>query len=336
MLHHACGAGLVLLSLSAFPQSPSPAAQPAPPIGQVFVGDVRGQKSLEKVGTGMDVVSGSQLSAAAFPASLRLARGGTVVICPQSGLSVNTSPRGFMFGMGTGALEIEYTLKDDTADTLITPDFNIQLTGPGTYHFALGVNKEGDTCIRPLEGNKTGVVLSELLGTSVYKTGPSLEVLFAGGKLNAKPLTVSCGCTKPPAVTPAPPVAQAAPEPTPPPADNNSQSEHVLVANNDPSTSMPTDRPGQVHVEVDTPFVFNARNVRPVPIAKMKVATLPNVFFVQEKVDPIVLTASSEPVSAPQDPAQTAQVQPAKKEKDKEKKGFMGRLKGFFGGIFHR
>ena len=258
------------------------------------------------------------------------------MICPQSGLSVNTGPRGFMFGMGTGILEFEYTLKDNAADTLVTPDFNIQLPGPGTYHFALGVDKQGDTCVRPLEGNKSGLVFSELLGTSVYKTGPTLEVLFAGGKLNAKPLTESCGCSKTPTVTPAPPVAQATPEPTPPPAENSSQSERVLVANNDPTTSVPTDRPGQVHVEVDTPFVFNAKNVRPVPIAKMKVATLPNIFFVQEKVDPIVLTETREPVSAKQDATQTAQAQPPKKEKDKEKKGFMGKVKGFFGAIFHR
>jgi hypothetical protein len=111
----------------------------------------------------------------------------------------------------------------------------------------------------------------------------------------------------------------------------------VLVSSaGDTSAPIPADRPGQVHVQVDTPFVFNARNsaqIRPYAVAKIKFSDLPNVFFVQEKVDPIVLEEKQAPVSA----QEVQQPQPVDvSAKTKEKKGFFGSIKGFFGGMFHR
>ena len=91
-----------------------------------------------------------------------------------------------MLATGAGALEIDYVLNQQAADMLITPDFNVALVGPGTFHFALGVNKKGDTCVKPLAGNASEVTFSELLGTGVYKAGPDQMVVFRGGKLDAK------------------------------------------------------------------------------------------------------------------------------------------------------
>src|SRR6185312_3603860 len=48
-------------------------------------------------------------------------------------------------------------------------------------------------------------------------------------------------------------------------------------------SEIPPDRPGQVHVEVDTPFVFSAKNaagVEPYSTARISLSTLPNLFFV--------------------------------------------------------
>ena len=71
------------------------------------------------------------------------------------------------------------------------------------------------------------------------------------------------------------------------------------MASTEPTTPLPPDRPGQVHVQVDAPFVFSARGSagRPYSVAKLQFSSLPNVYFVQEKVDPVVLTEKPPEVS---------------------------------------
>jgi hypothetical protein len=298
----------------------------------MFAADT-GNASMQLAGSGMSVLSGSQLSAGIAPATLKLSRGGQVRICPRSGLSATSNGQGLMLATGAGAIEIDYQLNDQVADVVITPDFNVMLVGPGTFHFALGVSKRGDTCVKPLPGNASEVTISELMGTGVYKTQPNQSVAFRGGKLDATALSSECGC--PPGL----PImkAEAQPSPTPvPPKDNGPTrpAERVALASTEPTTPLPPERPGQVHVQVDAPFVFNARGAagRPYSVAKLQVSSLPNVFFVQEKVDPVVLTEKPPEVSLK---AEAATPRPAE-QPQKEKKGFMGRVKGFFGSLFHR
>jgi hypothetical protein len=130
--------------------------------------------------------------------------------------------------------------------------------------------------------------------------------------------------------------AEAKPSPTPvTPKDTAPKpAERVAVASTEPTSPLPPDRPGQVHVQVDAPFVFSARGSggRPYSVAKLQFSSLPNVYFVQEKVDPVVLTEKPPEVSSK---AEAATPKPAE-QPQKEKKGFMGRVKGFFGSLFHR
>jgi hypothetical protein len=319
-------AAFLLFGASAF-------AQTVPPLGELFASD-GSNSSMQLAGSGMSVYSGSELSAGIAPATLKLARGGQVRICPHSGLNVTANNQGLVLATGAGALEIDYQLNQPVADVLITPDFNVTLVGPGTFHFALGVNKSGDTCVKPLPGNASEVTFSELLGTGTYKAQSEQMLMFRGGKLDAKAeLTTECGCP------PAAPVkrAEAQPNPTPVlPKDNDAAktANRVAVANNEPTAPLPPDKPGQVHVEVDAPFIFSARPVtgRPYSVAKVHFSSLPNVYFVQEKIDPVVLAEKQPEVSL-----QTSAEPPRPQEKPrKEKKGFMGRIKGFFGSIFHR
>jgi hypothetical protein len=285
----------------------------------------------------MSVLSGSELSAGIAPATLKMFRGGQVRICPHSGLSVTSGGQGLMLGTGAGAIEIDYQLSQQVADVVITPDFNVMLVGPGTFHFALGVNKRGDTCMKPLPGNASEVTFSELLGTGMFKTQPNQSIVFLGGKLDAPAaLTSECGCPPPAPVmrAEAPPSPPPVPPPVPPNSANSKPADRVAVASSEPTSSLPPDRPGQVHVQVDAPFVFSARGAsgRPYSVAKVQFSSLPNVYFVQEMVDPVVLTERPPEVSLKAE-AETAK--PEEKPK-KEKKGFLGRVKGFFGGLFHR
>jgi hypothetical protein len=283
----------------------------------------------------MSVLSGSELSAGIAPATLKLFRGGQVRICPRSGLSVTTSGQGLMLATGAGAIEIDYQLSQQVADIVITPDFNVMLVGPGTFHFALGVSKRGDTCVKPLPGNASEVTFSELLGTGIVKMQANQTVVFRDGKLDAPAaLTSECGCP------PVAPVMRAEAQPSPPPvppkenSTNSKPPDRVAVASDEPTAPLPPDRPGQVHVEVDAPFVFSARasTGRPYTVAKVQFSSLPNVYFVQEKVDPVVLEEKPPEVSLK---AEAESPKPEVKPK-KEKKGFLGRVKGFFGSLFHR
>ena len=232
-----------------------------------------------------------------------------------------------MLATSAGALEIDYVLTEQAADILITPDFNVALVGPGTFHFALGVNKRGDTCVKPLAGNASEVTFSELLGTGVYKASPDEMVLFRGGKLDAKAALASeCGCPR------TAPVMRAEVQPGPAPKEETPKpAERVAVASDEATSPLPPDKPGQVHVQMDTPFVFSARPAtgRPYSVAKVQFSSLPNVYFVQEKVDPVVLIEKQPEVSL------KANAEPPPKPQ-KEKRGVMGRVKGFFGSLFHR
>ena len=88
--------------------------------------------------------------------------------------------------------------------------------------------------------------------------------------------------------------------------------------------------PAQAKAAIETPFVFNAKGASPpYSVARVKFSSLPNVFLLQEKVAPSVPVETKPEVSA------KAEETPAPKKEKKEKKGFMGKVKGFFSGIFH-
>lgn len=305
-------------------------AQGPVPIGELYAAETNGQSPAQLTGSGMSVVSGSELSAGIAPATLKLFRGGQVRICPRTGISVTAGGHGLLLATGAGAIEVNYQLTQESVDVLITPDFNVTLVGPGTFHFSMEVGKKGDTCVKPLPGNTNEITFSELLSTEIFKIRADEAALFPGGKLQQHTsFTGECGCP------PAPPVFRAeaaAPPPAAQPEEAPKPVERVAVATDAPASAVTPEHPGPAHVQVDAPFVFNARTPRPYAVAKLQVSTLPNVFFVQEQVDPVVLIDKGPEVSLK--PA-VEQPSPALKPK-KEKKSFMGRVKGFFGSLFHR
>jgi hypothetical protein len=296
------------------------------PLGELFASDPGAPTVAQTPGTGMTVLPGSELSAGIAPATLKLARGGQVRLCQQSQVVVTSGDQGLMFAMSAGALEVNYHVEAPAADLLVTPDFNIRLAGPGTYHFALGVNGHGDTCFKPLPGNTAGIVFSELLGSEMYGVAADEAAFFAEGKLAGHAaLNHSCGCP-----APTPPMNTAEQRAVPPRPDDGHAAEHVLASKHEITPSESPDRPGQNPVEVDTPFVFSARaTAPPSPVANLEFSALPNVFFAQDEPDPVVLS-----IKPPVTPAQETKPEPAPPDK-KEKKGFGARVKGFFASIFH-
>ena len=317
-------APLVLLLVS------SAAAQSPPTVGELFASETTVHGPALLAGAGMNVVSGSQVAAGRSVATLRLERGGEVRLCPNAGLTISAT-QGFapqsrqelMLAMDTGSLELDYPI-NDLADTLITPDFKLTLAGPGVFHFALGVNNQGDTCIKPMRGNSASIIVSEMLGNDFYQVRPDQAILFAGGKLSGRtPLIGECGCPEPPPVMVAEEKKAAPSETAPAPAPASEvATAKPAPAKSDPTAPLPPENPDAVHVEVEVPLIYRGdQPIQPAyTVAHINFSALPNVDLPQEKVEANVLKTDKEEVSA----------------KGKQKKGFFGKIKGFFASLFHK
>jgi hypothetical protein len=218
------------------------------PVGELFAGGASVRGSVVLVGGGASVLGGSQVSAGDGTALLKLARGGEVRICPRTSLSINTSPTGneLMLGVNNGALELHYTLGTGT-DTVMTPDFRIQMIGPGSFHLALSADAAGNTCVRPLEGMGAGVIVSEVMGTASYQVAPDSAVHFSHGQVSTAKRGdfANCGCP-----APKPSALQAAAPPPAPPIPPPPPPEAKL--------------PPELHLQVDTPMIYRGDAPGPV------------------------------------------------------------------------
>ncbi|HZD31736.1 MAG TPA: hypothetical protein VE779_08740, partial [Candidatus Angelobacter sp.] len=278
-------------------------------VGELFAADASVKGAVVLANSGTKVMSGSSISAGEQAATLKLERGGSMMICPNTSLAVTTSQNGrqMMFSMNTGNLEMDYPI-GAASDNLLTPDFRVLMPGPGRLHLAVRVNAKGDTCVQSLASNSSAVVVSEGMGDASYQVKPNEAVVFNGGRISgAMPTHESCGC-------PAPPPMQVARVASPPPAAT------------EPPKSGPPEP--QTHMVVDAPFIYRAGD--PVNLTE-------NVAHLRRESKPM----GFEPVVTPPPPSAKA----AKAEKTatatntakpaQPKQGFFGKISAFFAGIFH-
>ncbi len=279
-------------------------------VGELFASDASVKGGVVLASSGTKVLSGSSISAGEQTATLKLERGGTMLICPNTSLAVTTSQNGrqLMFSMNTGNLEMDYPI-GAASDNLLTPDFRLLLPGPGRLHLAVRVNAKGDTCVQSLSSNSSAVVVSEGMGDESYQVKPNEAVIFNGGRISgAMPTRESCGC-------PAPPPTQVAKVTPPPPP---------------PQTEAPKSEPPepQTHMVVDAPFIYRASE--PVNltenVAHLKMESKPMSF------EPVVLPPPA--TSAKNAKAAKTEVAASGRKPAQQKHGFFAKIGAFFASIF--
>jgi hypothetical protein len=306
------------------------AAQQQPQsIGELYATDASVKGSVILAGSGTSVLSGSSIQAGAQAATLKLDRGGSLFVCEGTKLTVNSSQSGrqLLLSLNTGNLELNYSLGTE-ADTLLTPDLQLLMPGPGTVHLAVRVSPDGDTCVQSLPWNASAIVVSETMGDATYQVKPDEAVLFKGGHLNqGNPTKQNCGCpkvvpTQVAKIAPPPPPAPAPPTP----ADISAGAILPQTAQARATEPLASAAPPEQHLSVDAPFIFHGND--PDPDLRQNVVMLKLSNTKMMNLEPTVLPPAANKKKTQTQPAQ-AQTAP------KESHGFFSKVGAFFASIFH-
>ncbi|MGB6973301.1 MAG: hypothetical protein WBD67_01325 [Terracidiphilus sp.] len=197
--------------------NPAPAATPnapADPIAIVPLADAKsgagatvtgalevtsGKAILFSSGT---VTSGSQTTDVLLPrrGTLHVCTATSVKLAADSSVPAGGSPPGLLMALDHGALEASFATGRN-ADILLTPDFRILISGPGSANLKIRLGEHGDTCVdNPLvQGTAPYVLVTSVFDGSVYRVQPGQRVMFQHGSThevvdNEKE---PCGCPAP-------------------------------------------------------------------------------------------------------------------------------------------
>jgi hypothetical protein len=209
------------VTVSALAAFPSLAQQPLAYV-PVNSGDgVKVSGALEVTNGRASVGTNGTITAGDSTATIALARGGQLRLCSSTTLHLTAdrsanqlaqaiaaaspttppapSPAALLIALDRGAFETNY-VTGRYSDVVMTPDFRILVSGPGTADLKIRVNSKGDTCIDNHGGGAPYITVSSQFDPGVYRVQPNQRVLFEHGSLHdvVDDEKESCGCPPPP------------------------------------------------------------------------------------------------------------------------------------------
>lgn len=210
----------------ALPAASNPSASPAPdtatpvtpppagaPIAIVPLGGKAGQAptvtgALEVTGDKAIIAASGAITSTGATTEVALPHRGTLQVCAattvklaaETGVPRDETP-GLLMALDHGAIEANL-VTGRNADMVLTPDFRILISGPGTANVKLRLSSKGDTCIDNPGVNAPYVLVSSLFGDGMYRVQPGQRVLFEHGSVHevVDQEKEPCGC--PPEVKP--------------------------------------------------------------------------------------------------------------------------------------
>ncbi len=152
--------------------------------------------------------NGSTVTAGQKTLPIHLTRGGELDLCSTTTvhLSQQNSPGDpnspLMLALDHGAIEAHYRVGKNS-DVVLTPDLRILLSGPGKAEVSIRVNAQGDTCVENRGDNAPYLLVSEQIGTGVYRVQANQHVMFEHGSVRdvVDQETQPCGCPVTPFVS---------------------------------------------------------------------------------------------------------------------------------------
>ena len=281
------------------------------PVGEVYSSDAAVHGSVQMAAGGMQVMSGSQVAAGARPATMKLARGGSIRICPNTIVTVSSSMSGrsLLYSVSKGDIEFHFDLSSE-GDAVQTPDFRIQFIGPGHFDLAMCANERGELRLRG-KNSSAAIIVSEMLGDGVYQAPAGSSLDFHGGSVRdvTPPDGTICGCAEPP----------------PLPQEQQRVTEVAKQEPPPPSPPVQQELPPETHVQIEAPFIFHGDE----PNA--------DLFYTVAKMGTDKkLTLQLAPTVLPPKKAPSAEIKTVALESPpkKESRGFFKRIGSFFGKIF--
>jgi hypothetical protein len=142
------------------------------------------------------ITSGSTTTEVALPqrGTLNVCASTTVKLAADATVPAGETP-GILMGMDHGAVEASFATGRN-ADILLTPDFRILISGPGTANVKVRLGPGGDTCVDNPGSNAPYVLVTSVFDGGVYRVQPGQRVMFQHGRLNevVDQEKEPCGC----------------------------------------------------------------------------------------------------------------------------------------------
>jgi len=212
--------------------------------------------------------------------------------------SVTTTQGGLLMALDRGALEAKLGT-GKFSDVLMTPDFRILLSGPGSADLRVRVNAKGDTCVENHGDNAPYVTVSSLFEGGAYRVQSNQRVLFEHGSLHdvVDQEKEACGC--------------------PPSSSSGENSFPIAVSAGlapPPATAAPVPAPGEVQTKVTAKLAYDGQTGETSSV---------------EAPEPSPVTVLLPPPPPPQTP-------PPSKKENKGGGNVFRKIGHFFGHIFGR